>query len=411
MFQVCHGRNHVVSLASFLHLTTMSFRTVLKRLMRMTLYLWFIWVLVAIVWMLLPAPTRDASFPDKRLNSGGVLHRIYTTLDYYPYTDRSPTVVNSRAGGRALDLEFKVEDGLLVLGTSLDAWYDVRRHGYRGDVLPQQKIALSISSSDDHRISVSKPLNFTTQTSDSNIPLPPWVDDADAASISWWFEHDWLDGWSWQQAVTTTIRTRIVSAERTIEFWPDSSYWYRVHSTDGTPPGLSPLLTIKLADDASPTFQFPPAPFSSSPSAFYTTRVTLLFFLVPVFLLYASIFYIIALVGYGIFLVLSPIFLIVSTLSDIVGAILVFGLKCTALLVLVWWWKNGRPTRPFIELKDAFVAAITAARLNHDEEDRQTDNLESQPVDEEVQTADVYQDDPGKGKGKTAVLVDVSEST
>ncbi|KAJ7598609.1 hypothetical protein C8J56DRAFT_1157748 [Mycena floridula] len=361
----------------------MSFLTVLKRFLRISLYLGITWVLVAIFWLLLPSPTQDVSFPTRTLNSGSVLHRIYTNkLDYYPYTDPWPTVVDSRAGGLTMHLEFKVEEGLLVLGTSLDAWSTPLLY-YSRSLLPQQKIALSISSNDNH-ISVSEPLYFSSESSDElTLPyfildgaavLPPWISDADAASIAWWYE--WVERSSlWYRPVVTTIRTRIVPAKKTIELWPDSSYWYKVHSTDGTPPGLGPLLTIQLADAASPTFHFPSAPFSGSPSATYNTRIVLLFFLVPVFFLFASIF----LIGYGFLLVAPSIFII-------------------AFLALLGWSHCASPTPFLTRLKD-FLSRAPRTR----EQDIQTDDLESQAVDEEIQTVHVE----AQEQRQNTILVDV----
>ncbi|KAJ7598625.1 hypothetical protein C8J56DRAFT_914548 [Mycena floridula] len=359
--------------------SAMSLPSPVKRFLRFSVYMVLCGLLASVFWLGIPSPKPDETLPNKALNSERMVSRVYPTLDYFPNNDRIATGPGLRGQSTSMNIDFKLEEKAktLALGMSPDAWYN-----WGNSPPPQHKIQLSIPSSGD--ISVSGRLYITSQLSKPwRIPFHGWLPAADAAFIAWWIQHDWAHsyGLSLYDLAIIPIRTRIIPAEKIIELWPDASYWDRSDNlTDvayGTPPGLRPFLTIEIADDAPPNFLYPETPKSASPSSVYLIRLGLLVFIMIPYLyirLIAFLLFDIAITGF------------------LFGSLLIFGLlEGLALVTLAFWWKNGRPQLPLVELKNAVIGIFATARGNQKD---QVTNLEAQSQEQNAVLVDVSDSDP-----------------
>ncbi|KAL0572228.1 hypothetical protein V5O48_009736 [Marasmius crinis-equi] len=351
----------------------MFFRRTLLRLLKFTAYTTLTWIIFAILYATLPSAAPDDASVITSLQNGQTVIRVFEKNLFFLPSDSTPSVYESRRWkGDSFVMEFKLAQGpisgsqLLMVGRGYDPLDDVNALLFRisGSGLPPEILAsyynLSMKAFEGTEPSLSSPVELTLPVADVDDLIYPPAGPADAALLAWWVMHD---------SAPMHFRIREVPEERLIEIWPDSYLWSEGPKVSPAT-ALKPLISITLDDFGNPiAFAFPPAPYSSSPSAFHPIRLALVCFLGPV-----------ATIGMLLFLVMSGIFQGMLALLALVLNIAAFGVFCAAIYGIYWWIKHERPrmTLSFSDMREVLDGALDNVRTRNQqaEEGRQVDDID-----------------------------------
>ncbi|KAL0580985.1 hypothetical protein V5O48_001077 [Marasmius crinis-equi] len=309
----------------------MFLRRTLLRLLKLTAYAIPTWIIFAILYATLPSPVPDDASIISSLQNGQTVVRVFDKDAFFSPFDATPSVEVSRQWtGESFIIEFKLVQEpsgsqSLMFGPGYDLLEDVDAFLFyisREDEPWETQVPyhnLSIKAFEkEEQVSLSSHVSLTLPVANTDgirhLPAAP----ADAALLAWWIKH--YSGHMW-------FRIRRVPEKRLIEIWPDSFFWYSDEGLEGSPTfyDIEPIISIKLDESGNPVeFSFPPAPSSSSPSAFHPIRVGLLCLVNP----------------FGPFGQVS--FFVITLLLQRAHKIAASGIFCFVIYGIYRWIKHGR---------------------------------------------------------------------
>ncbi|KAL0572232.1 hypothetical protein V5O48_009740, partial [Marasmius crinis-equi] len=306
-------------------------RRTLLRLCKFTAYTTLTWIIFAISYATLPSPVPDDASVIASLQNGRTVVRVFDKDLFFLPSDLSGRY-SREWKGESFAMEFRLAHDstsgsqLLMFGRGHDILDDVSALFFRisGSGSPPEITVpyynLSIKASEETKPSVSSPVMLTLPVADVDDLIYPPAGPADAALLAWWVTHD---------SAHMRFRIREVPEERLIEIWSESDLWSG-RSKVAPATTLKPLISITLDDSGNPiSFAFPPAPYSSSPSAFHPIRLALMCFL-------RSVATIAMLVMSGIFQGMLGLFALTFQIATLfVIYIAIYG--------IYWWTSHERP--------------------------------------------------------------------
>ncbi|KAG7092174.1 hypothetical protein E1B28_008543 [Marasmius oreades] len=349
----------------------------LCRLFKLVVYIIAIWLIVAVLYLATPSPLPNESSIITSLNNGKTVTRVFDLRKFFPHSDYTPSVRQSRQHDRwSFIMQFQflhdptTRSQMLMFGGGYDPLDKINAILEGPTSKPTIQIPyhnISLDELDNKtETNISPAIEIEIAVGDMDGLVPPYVANADATLLYWWTTHE---------ANTMSFRIRTVPEQKIVEIWPDSYFWYDNEKKYPTPPSLKPLITMEFNGDAGspPKFTFPPPPTSSSPSILYPIRLGLLLFLLPL-----------GAIGFLLFVTFSGIF---HGLFILLTRIAAFGGLCITVYGVYWWIKHERPRMSvsLTDVRDVLDTTLDNVRMRSEAATREP----TQVVDLEAQNATV----------------------